>query len=423
LDIEMMNKKPNIKEILMRKGINLINPESIEIGEEIDPDRIAAEGVVIYSGSKIYGKRTLVLPGSIIGYETPATIENCYIGPNVKLAGGYFKDSVFLKNATFGSCAHVREGCVLEEEAGAAHSVGLKQTILFPYVTLGSLINFCDCFMAGGTGKKNHSEVGSSYIHFNFTPQQDKATPSMLGDVPRGVMLDQPPIFLGGQGGVVGPCRLGFGVTVAAGTICRADEIRPNRLIFGGEGKRGNISYTPGLYRNVKRIFINNLTYIGNIYALRQWYLFVRSLFISDDFSELLLEGLHNVIHIAIIERIKRLKEFVGKLEDLSCRQVGKTEDLLDSDLVRNNMELVKQWQIIEEKIRSLNDYIGNESSRNSFLAEIEKEIRKTGKDYIHVIKSLKPDFKNTGSRWLQDIVDRLIHESTAALPSFGTSA
>jgi UDP-N-acetylglucosamine/UDP-N-acetylgalactosamine diphosphorylase len=38
--------------------------------------------------------------------------------------------------------AQVREACILEEQASAAHCVGLKQTILFPFVTLGSLINF-----------------------------------------------------------------------------------------------------------------------------------------------------------------------------------------------------------------------------------------------------------------------------------------
>ena len=80
----------------------------------------------------------------------------------------------------------MRRGTILEEHASCAHTVGLKQTILFPYVTLGSLINFCDCFMAGGTGPRNHSEVGSSYIHFNFSANQDKATASLLGMCPRG---------------------------------------------------------------------------------------------------------------------------------------------------------------------------------------------------------------------------------------------
>lgn len=78
--------------------------------------------------------------------------------------------------------------------------MGLKQTILFPFVTLGSLINFCDVFMAGGTSRRDHSEVGSSYIHFNYTPRGDKATPSLVGDVPRGVMLNKEPFFSGDRG-------------------------------------------------------------------------------------------------------------------------------------------------------------------------------------------------------------------------------
>ena len=93
--------------------------------------------------------------------------------------------------------------------------------------------------MAGGTSRKNHSEIGSSYIHFNFTPHQDKATASLIGDVPRGVMLDQPPIFLGGQGGLVGPVRIAYGTVIPAGTICRAGHpggrtaaVRPGTAAF-----------------------------------------------------------------------------------------------------------------------------------------------------------------------------------------------
>jgi len=108
------------------------------------------------------------------------------IGPGVELKGGYCRSSLFLDGAAVGSGAQVREGCILEEGARGGHCVGLKQTILFPFVTLGSLVNFCDCLMAGGTGKKDHSEVGSSYIHFNYTPEQDKANPSLIGDVPQG---------------------------------------------------------------------------------------------------------------------------------------------------------------------------------------------------------------------------------------------
>ena len=229
----------SVKELLLLKGVRMPNPESIDIGEDVVPDNISGENVTIHSGCKIYGHSTLILKGSTIGYEGPATVENCCVGPFVRLNSGYFSKAVFLQGSALGSGAHVREGTILEEGASIAHTVGLKQTVLFPFVTLGSLINFCDCLMAGGTSRKNHSEIGSSYIHFNYTPNQDKATPSLLGDVPRGVMLNQPPIFLGGQGGLVGPIRLAFGTVIAAGSIYRKDELRPGRFVFEGKSPRG----------------------------------------------------------------------------------------------------------------------------------------------------------------------------------------
>ena len=178
---------------LIGKGVRIPNPLTLDIGEEVNIDRISGENVAIYPGCRIYGEKTVISAGAKIGYEGPVTIDNCRIGPKVELKGGYFSKSVFLEGASMGLGAQVREGCILEEEASGAHCVGLKQTILLPFVTLGSLINFCDCLMAGGTSRQNHSEVGSSYIHFNFTPDGDKTTPSLIGDVPRGVMLKEPP--------------------------------------------------------------------------------------------------------------------------------------------------------------------------------------------------------------------------------------
>ena len=218
---------------LLQKGVTIPNPDSVQIGDEVKLDRIAGDGVVIHAGCKIFGEKTLIMSGVVLGYEGPVTIEDCQVGPRVELKGGFFRRSVFLERASMGSEAQVRDGCILEEEASGAHAVGLKQTILFPCVTLGSLINFCDCFMAGGTSRKNHSEVGSSYIHFNYTPNQDKATPSLIGDVPRGVMLNQAPIFLGGQGGLVGPLRIEYGTVIAAGVIYREDVSEEGRLFFG----------------------------------------------------------------------------------------------------------------------------------------------------------------------------------------------
>ena len=127
-----------------------------------------------------------VLEGVELGYEEPVTLENAVLGRRVKVQGGFVKDSVLLDGCEVRQGFHAREGCLLEEDSYFAHTVGLKMTIVFPFVVLGSLINFCDCLLAGGTSRKHHSEVGSGFIHFNFSPRGDKATPSAFGPLQRG---------------------------------------------------------------------------------------------------------------------------------------------------------------------------------------------------------------------------------------------
>ncbi len=394
---------------LIKKGVFLSAPESIEISSDVNPDNISGDNVVIHGGCKIFGENTLILKNTVIGREAPACIDNCQIGPDVTLAGGYFKNAVFLKGASVGSGAHVREGTVFEEYATAAHSVGVKQTILFPWVTLGSLINFCDCFMAGGTGKKNHSEVGSSYIHFNFTPQQDKATPSLLGDVPSGVMLDQAPIFLGGQGGLVGPCRLAYGITIAAGTIYRKDELRKNRLIFGGAAKSGNIAYTPGAYNNARRIFTNNMYYIANLMALAQWYRHIRSLFItgpSGEFPAALYNSVCEKLALGIQERIKRMEGFVEKLSGFQHTGSNKINAL--------HHVMAEKWPEIKQLLAALQDYEGETARRNQWISAVNNFKNRQPSDYVTVIQHLAPEDKKNGTAWLQQIVDHVVAKTTA---------
>jgi UDP-N-acetylglucosamine/UDP-N-acetylgalactosamine diphosphorylase len=408
-----MKNSPTSKiQALIRKGVQIPNPASIEIGEEVDPDKFSENGVVIHAGCRIFGQSTLILQGAQLGYEAPVTIEDCQIGPRVELKGGFFKGSVFLEKAKMGFGAHVREATILEEQASGAHTVALKQTILFPFVTLGSLINFCDCFMSGGTNRKNHSEVGSSYIHFNFSPNQDKATPSLIGDVPRGVMLNQRPIFLGGQGGLVGPCRLAYGTTIAAGTIYRRNELRPGRLIFGGEGKGGNISYTPGPHRHDKRIIKNNVIFIANLFALMQWYRHVRPLFVSRDFPQVLLEALKEKLNLAIDERIKRLGDYCLKMPaDHALNDNKSSADL------KSKPELPNRWPEIQDYLNARQDFVGDTALRDDFLENLILAIKNSEKNYIATITGLTAEDSATGTRWLQAIVDEITTGTLELMP------
>jgi UDP-N-acetylglucosamine/UDP-N-acetylgalactosamine diphosphorylase len=388
-------KSPEIDK-LIAKGAKIANPAAVEMGPEVDIDRISGDGVVIYSGCKIFGSQTLILPGVKLGYEAPVTVDDCQIGSDVELKGGFFRRAVFLDKVKCGLGSHVREATILEEQASIAHTVALKHTILLPFVTLGSLINFCDCLMTGGTSRENHSEVGSSYIHFNFTPNQDKATASLIGDVPRGVMLNHRPIFLGGQGGLVGPCRLGFGITVAAGTIIRKDEPRSDRLIFGGVGKGGNVPYAPGNFRTSKKIISNNINYIANLMALKQWYQHIRALFVSKRFPEMLLLGLDEKISLAIEERIDRLEKVYLNNPQASGAKSG----------------ISKSWSDLKSFFNNQLTNSGDPKSLDTFLESVQQGISESGQDYIAVIQGLDTKDSTVGTRWLQGIVDHIATEA-----------
>lgn len=404
---------------LIQKGVIIPNPESVEIGSDIKIENISDDGVIIHSGCRLFGKSTLIMGQTEIGYESPVTIQDCQLGPQVMLKGGYFKESVFLEKASAGSGSHVREGCIFEEEAKIAHTVGLKQTILFPFVTLGSLINFCDCLMTGGTSRKDHSEVGSSYIHFNFTPNQDKATPSLLGDVPKGVMLDQLPIFLGGQGGLVGPSRLAFGTVIVAGTLFRKDVTRPGRMCFEGAGKGGNAPFVPGLYRGIKRIVVNNSIYIGNLISLLQWYQHVRSLFISDIFPDALQAAVMAKLQLIIQERMQRFNQLIEKMP----LSIQKYKDIYhmdaDAKIMVQQKELLAKQDAVNSCLLSMRAYQGDTALRDPFLNLVAHALRDNDKNYIKAIQTLDPVAKQMGSEWLQGIVDKTLSEILAVLHSF----
>ena len=85
----MDNRGAATVEALIAKGVEIPNPSTVDITDDVDPDLISAEGVVIHPGCRIRGSRTVISSGSILGAETPMTIENCRLGRNVELKGGF----------------------------------------------------------------------------------------------------------------------------------------------------------------------------------------------------------------------------------------------------------------------------------------------------------------------------------------------
>lgn len=384
---------------LLAKGVSIPNPLSLDIGPEVDVDRISGDGVTIHPGCRIRGAATVISARVTLGSEAPVTLDDCRLGPGVQLKGGSFTRSVFLERSAMGPSAQVREGTLLEEEANGAHCVGLKQTILFPFVTLGSLINFCDCLMAGGTSRKDHSEVGSSYVHFNFTPDGTKATPSLFGDVPRGVMLRERPIFLGGQGGAVGPVVTGFGTAVGAGSVLRDDIREDGQFVIAPPPAGVSRPMRTRTHRKLSRVVEKNLDFLANLVALEAWYTHVREpFFAAQELGPLVYEGALDLISAARRERARRFTAMVGTVapEDDGRRelreQVGELTALFDSP--------------------ALPDGAPFPAAPGTHPA-----------GYIATIQQLPPDAVDAGVAWLQQIVDGLRSRAAAVVPSLNLYA
>jgi UDP-N-acetylglucosamine/UDP-N-acetylgalactosamine diphosphorylase len=360
---------------------------------------------MIYGGARISGENTLIAEDVRLGYEAPVTLINCQLGPAVELKGGYFADSVFLEKASMGANAQVRNGCLLEEESGGNHTVGLKQTILFPFVTLGSLINFCDCLMAGGTSRKNHSEVGSSYIHFNYTPGQDKATASLIGDVPRGVMLKENPIFLGGQGGLIGPGQLDYGTVIPAGIIYRQYPSKSGLLEASCDLPLSRRELPRVVHGDIRRKVYLNVLYIANLLALRQWYIHIRrEFFRKQKFGDGLYAGASGVIAEAVIERLKQLKLFIRNMENSLAGSAKKKKKNMSTQVIHLRKKVLLMWPQMEEYLSAADIEKFGLKERDAFIKIIRK--KSAGSiSYLEAIKSLSPAEAKTGTDWLKRII------------------
>jgi hypothetical protein len=387
---------------LVKRGVIAPNPLSLDVGDDVDVGRISGDRVTLYPGCRIYGAKTVISAGCTLGAEGPVTLEDCRLGPGVELKGGSAKQAVFLERASVGPGAQVREGCLLEEESSGAHNVGLKQTILFPFVTLGSLINFCDCLMGGGSSRRDHSEVGSSYIHFNFTPDGGKATPSLFGDVARGVMLDRPPIFLGGQGGAVGPIRVAYGTVVAAGSILRRDVVEEGKLVVAGAPPALKRDRAPNRFADLGRVVRNNVLYLANLLTLEAWYTTVRQPFFGrQDLGPQVYEGALEMLVLAKRERSSRLRALA---ENVPASQSAGRE-------LRDRAEEV--CALFERIPAAAN------AGAEPFLQAFEASSVATPGSYIEAVRRLTPQARAKGVEWLQGVVDWLCDEAQGLLPSF----
>ena len=270
---------------LLERGVNIPDLNLVHITRDVQLENIAP-GSTIYPFVRITGSKTQIHSGARIGVRGPVILENSFIGENAVigdlgqvtlidtvigsksvLGAGVAEQAVFLgkesmvNDFTTGYGFRVRKGSLYEEDASSAQHTDTKMTILFPWTTLGSDINFCDALLSGGTGPElgSFSEVGSGTIHFNYSIRGDKATAALFGDVLKGVFLDQERLFIGGNNSLLGPVKAYFGAMTAAGA--RIKGKLPKGLNYGHSLPKGTVDYDARIFSSVSGI-VKNLSLI-----------------------------------------------------------------------------------------------------------------------------------------------------------------
>lgn len=192
----------------------------------------------------------------------------------------------------------------------------------------------------------------------------------------------------------------------------------PDRLVFEGTPKAGRVPFHPGLYRTVKRTFLNNVEYISNLMALMQWYRNVRRQFISPDFPQPLYDGLVRNLDRAIAERIGRLGDFCHKMEASAhiYRRVANPDP--SSLLLTQKQELAERWPAIEDVLKRGAGRGGGSDLRDRFLERLQGSIDAAGRDYIAAVQSLSREQSSLGTAWLQGIAERIRDAVFAIVPS-----
>lgn len=428
-------------ESLVERGVLIPAHHQVAIARDVPLDAIAP-GAVLHPFTRLSGAGTRVDAGAVIGAAGPATLHNAWVGgqarvgelgpvtlrnaalgPRTVLGCGVAEDSVFLgleedgADFTTGYGFRVRSGTLYEEDANSAQHTDTKMTILFPWVTLGSNLNWCDILVSGGTGPRpgEFSEIGSGAIHFNFTPRGDKATGSLLGNVVEGVFLRQPRLFIGGNTSIVGPLSGAFGaVTPAGGRYRRSLEPGLNAEISetsGAEISGAVLAVRPGhstsaggfdleIYGDLRRVYASQVRMIGELAALAAWYALVRiPLAGSDGDRAALYARGREMVALALRERIRQLGALAARQE----RSIALLEKRAPGDpRIAQQRALAEQWPDIEAHLTGF----GNLQSAppSSLLEGLDAAGGQGSAEYTRIVRALAPSAVKAGTDWLKEI-------------------
>ncbi len=425
---------------LAERGVHLPRPDQVAIRRDVPLERLAPgarllpfcrlsgaatrvdAGAELGAGGAVTLDNAWVGVGAAIGTLGPVTLRDAACGPGTVLGCGVAEDAVFLGKEsqatpfTAGYGFRVRKGTLYEEDASSAQHTDTKMTVLFPWVTLGSSLNWCDVLVAGGVGggPGEFSEIGSGAIHFNFTPRGDKATASQLGNAVDGVFLDQPRLFIGGNTSLIGPLRADFGaVTLAGGRFARRLHAGLN-LPHGPDGAAALAAglYDLETYGSIKRVFDAQVTFVGELAALDAWYAHVRARLARGHADRAALyERARGLVRLNLDERIAQLAEFAGRME-ASARMLAERRP--GDARVAQHEALLRGWPEIERHLRRSSAL--EEEPPGAFLRALEASLDEGAERYTAIVRRIAPEGRAAGRAWLAAVRARVAAPEVLAL-------
>ena len=364
-----------------------------------DVSLAAIEPTAVIRQATLSGKDLSIAAGAVIGTSGHAEVSDCQIGPNVELGAGLYQGATLLNGVKVRGFAEIRPGTLLEEEVDIAHSVALKNTTFTACCVAGSLINFCDLFLTGGTSRKDHTEIGSGAIHYNFDPRGDKWG-SLLGSI-RGVLLRSDPVFIGGTCGLIGPLEVGLGAVTAANCTIRRD-VPANTLVATADRAVSIPNFDRTAYGSLRRQFRVTAKLVATLRALGAWYEFVRLPNTPLGERHLCEFALKRVGDQAQ-ERIDRLAKIVAKLE------VG--APAASAGIQAEHRQLVREWPDLQN---TLQQPPRPQKFPTRFLRAYG-EARASGEGYVASLKIADPHAAEAEA-WLEGMVDAVMRTVDARL-------
>ena len=382
---------------LQSRGVDVWGPERVYIDADVDLDHIEPGSLIHHA--TLRGADLRIGRGTRIGASGHALVESCQIGRNVELGAGSYQGATILDEARIRGFAALRPGTLIEEQVEAAHSVAFKNTVLTATVATGSLINYCDIFMSGGTSREDHSEVGSGVVHFNFDPRGDKWS-SLVGDA-RGVLLRSRAVFVGGQCGLVGPVHLDFGAVLAAGSVVRRD-VAGDRVQWEAAENRVIEGFDPEIYTGLRRKFLSTARLIGNLWALDAWYGAVR-LPSAADREKPLYDAAREQLRLHVAERVKRLTKIIDKLE----RSIEKSSAAGDAGLISCQAE----HRLLIAKRRELRDALTQSPDDCSAPDDFTKqyETARAAGSHLDAVRAVDDAAADQAADWLGKLAEEYV--------------